>query len=123
VGKPIQSRNVYYLICNQCGYRERSRRNRKNIQDRGDGNPCRVMGCGGRLHLVKETVPIQPLRRVLGETVEIVTVSETFSYSRPLEVLECGHTQQVKTDLYGEYRTSRRRCAKCAHGQPMDYIY
>lgn len=30
-----------------------------------------------------------------------------------VEVLECGHKQAVKTDIYGETNAVRRRCRKC----------
>lgn len=30
------------------------------------------------------------------------------------EVLACGHTQRVKTDIYGQTTAYRRRCKPCA---------
>jgi len=36
------------------------------------------------------------------------------------EVLECGHIQPVKSDIYGEYYCGRRRCGKCRAGAPPD---
>lgn len=37
-----------------------------------------------------------------------------------VEVLECGHWLNIKTDIYGETNAYRRRCWKCARGWPED---
>jgi len=35
---------------------------------------------------------------------------------RRIEVLECGHEQAQKQDIYGATNAERRRCRKCAKG-------
>ncbi len=49
-----------------------------------------------------------PLRRVVGHAPhpEYPSVLQ--------EVLECGHQQNPRTDIYGETNAARRRCRKCA---------
>jgi hypothetical protein len=63
----------------------------------------------------------RPLRKVLGvisynsahDMPEIKTTTRI-----PFEVLECGHLQIVKSDIYGEYHAVKRRCRYCAKGKP-----
>jgi hypothetical protein len=58
-----------------------------------------------------------PLRKIV-ETVErpIYSVKEPDRIVgwMPVEVLECGHEQHIKSDLAGHYYAQRRRCKKCA---------
>ncbi len=56
-------------------------------------------------HLVVET-NMKPLRKITGYAVN--------EYGITVEVLECGHTQLIKKDMYGsETNAIRRRCHKC----------
>lgn len=64
-----------------------------------------------------------PLRRVLGRISapagtdllqrDSGPVSET---EIPYELLECGHIQLPKSDIYGETNAVRRRCRFCGSG-------
>ena len=38
---------------------------------------------------------------------------ETFTLRRHVERLECGHIIRVRTDIYGEFYSARRRCGEC----------
>jgi hypothetical protein len=37
-----------------------------------------------------------------------------------LELLECGHTQWGRGDIFGHTAPERRRCRKCKQGKPPD---
>lgn len=37
-----------------------------------------------------------------------------------LELLECGHTNAPRGDIFGHRPAERRRCAKCKRGAPAD---
>jgi hypothetical protein len=47
-----------------------------------------------------------PLRKIVAE--------ENDQYGRVVEVLECGHKQTQKEDIYGPTNAYKRRCRKCA---------
>lgn len=47
-----------------------------------------------------------PLRKIVSEY--------TDHLNRTIEVLECGHEQARKSDMYGLTNAYRRRCHKCA---------
>lgn len=65
-----------------------------------------------------------PLRKVLGNvmiTHRMVTYrgtpsEEVFEHLFGEELLECGHTQMTRQDIYGGYYSPRRRCSKCKNG-------
>jgi hypothetical protein len=51
-----------------------------------------------------------PLRKIVGETMERIE-GTTVEVRR--QVLECGHTIAVPSDMIGERYPARRRCRKC----------
>ena len=51
-----------------------------------------------------------PLRRIIG-TRDVVFPDS--GRTVPVEVLECGHEQATKQDLYGDTHPARRRCRRC----------
>lgn len=53
-----------------------------------------------------------PLRKIVGYK-KIAPASSVW-----VEVLECGHVQVPKTDIYGETNAIRRRCRRCELGRP-----
>jgi len=48
---------------------------------------------------------IAPLRWIVGE--------KNDEYGRIVEILECGHEQPRKEDIYGPTNALRRRCRRC----------
>ena len=61
-----------------------------------------------------------PLRNIVDYEKRIVSTGYDHKgdYTGPevtvtYEVLECGHKQLIKQDIYGETVAVRRRCAKC----------
>ena len=46
-----------------------------------------------------------PLRKIVGTRGDFPL--------RPFEILECGHEQRQKTDIYGPTNAYARRCRKC----------
>lgn len=55
-----------------------------------------------------------PLRKITGYE-NIPVLGGYLQY----EILECGHKQSVKTDIYGETNANRRRCRKCCPARPV----
>lgn len=51
-----------------------------------------------------------PLRMIIGTRDVVVTES---GRTVPMEVLDCGHEQPVKQDIYGDTHPVRRRCRRC----------
>lgn len=65
-----------------------------------------------------------PLRKVLGNVIVTYRIvirkgtetEEKHEHPASYELLECGHIQMVKQDIYGEYYSPRRRCSQCRQG-------
>ena len=55
-----------------------------------------------------------PLRKIIGTKPHerLTNISH--------EVLACGHLAALKNDIYGETTATKRRCRKCAKGQPAE---
>ena len=53
---------------------------------------------------------LAPLRKIVEFTWEALTPGGTEIRK---EKLECGHTQAIKSDIYGQTHPVRRRCRKC----------
>jgi len=51
--------------------------------------------------------PLAPLRTIVDERND--------GHGRIIEVLECGHEQPRKNDIYGPTNALRRRCRRCHH--------
>lgn len=52
------------------------------------------------------------LRKIVKRFVETEKIGD-WTYDRVKELLECGHSQSPKSDIYGETNAARRRCLKC----------
>ena len=52
-----------------------------------------------------DRTPLAPLRTIVDERND--------EHGRIIEVLECGHEQPQKQDIYGPTNASRRRCRRC----------
>ena len=62
---------------------------------------------------MQEEPMLAPLRRVMKIVKVPVTYSTGNTYEFVRELLECGHTQGIKQDIYGPTNAYRRRCRQC----------
>ncbi|MHB8089511.1 MAG: hypothetical protein ACYDH2_14820 [Anaerolineaceae bacterium] len=99
------------LRCERCGIQA-------SLPGR-EGEKCPISDCRGRMFLVIKNTTTNPLRKVLGNLVQTKSVGD-YTWEATMEVLECGHLQLTKKDIYGEYWAARRRCLKCGQGIPPD---
>lgn len=59
--------------------------------------------------------PKRPLKKIIGY------IPDKDFETILLEVLECGHTKVIRTDMYGEETEAvRRRCRKCTNETPVE---
>lgn len=93
------------MRCALCGHAHRGGPCHKKVPQRtGPDRPC-----------VCQTFILAPLRRVLGFV--SVPVDDRPGAARiPEELLECGHTELQKEDIYGPTNAARQRCRRCARG-------
>jgi hypothetical protein len=52
--------------------------------------------------------PLAPLRDIVGRSFD--------EFGIRLELLECGHEQRQKHDIFGPTNACRRRCRQCLNG-------
>lgn len=56
---------------------------------------------------------LAPLRKVMSESVEVVSLPSGATYNVDVETLECGHKVRRKSDAFGPTNAYRRRCRFC----------
>lgn len=66
-----------------------------------------------------------PLRKVLGNVLVtwrmVARPGTAYEHLNSYELLECGHIQRVRSDIFGEYYSPRRRCSQCKQGSAVQF--
>lgn len=65
----------------------------------------------------KPKTPLAPLRKIVERQFVDVPMPSGRKLTRIYELLECGHRQPEKSDIYGPTNADRRRCRKCLKEQ------
>jgi hypothetical protein len=56
---------------------------------------------------------VPPLRRIIDRPMVSIGNDGETEFFKQKELLECGHIQSPKQDIYGETNATRRRCFQC----------